>query len=80
MLKDLKIIIKHIFSKKALTYRAYGLLWIFGITWAGLKLKSSAISVTLLIVLGKTILYGIIEYFHHRKHPNNKEWSVITYK
>ena len=63
----IRTIIGHIVSKKALIYRAYAFIWVFSVTWLGLHFDCHAFTIALIIVLGKTILYGIIEFTHYPK-------------
>jgi len=56
MRSKVKTILKHMFSKKALKYRA------FIAAWTGQWIES--IEVMLSVVLGKFIFYGIHEYLH----------------
>jgi len=59
-----KIILKHMFSKKALKYRAFTAAWTLAMCylWTGELVES--IEVMLSVVLGKFIFYGIHEYLH----------------
>jgi len=64
MINQLKIILKHMFSKKALKYRAFTATWtlLMCYVWTGEWIES--IEVMICVVLGKFIYYGIHEYRH----------------
>lgn len=65
-----KVVLSHMFGKKALGYRA------FTITWTLLCCKViigewiETLELTIAIVTGKFIFYGIYEYFHLGKVEN----------
>jgi len=64
MKSKLKIILKHMFSKKALGYRAFTAAWTLAMcyVWTGELVESIEVMVS--VVLGKFIFYGIYEYLY----------------
>jgi len=64
MRNKFKIILGHMFSKKALKYRAFTAAWtlLMCYVWTGKWMESIEVMVS--VVLGKFIFYGIHEYLH----------------
>lgn len=66
----LAVVLKHMFSKKALGYRAFTITWTMAAVmfWNYLYLHKivffESLEVTLTIVIGKFIFYGFWEFFH----------------
>lgn len=69
-------VLSHMFAKKALWYRLFALMWVSACTWTGYKIKINPFLIAVIIVGGKMILYGFVEYSHHRKYPEDKEWLI----
>lgn len=57
--------IKHIFSKKALKYRAVAFCYVLAASWFWTGDVFKSIELTLTIVLGKMLIYGIVEWREH---------------
>ena len=64
MRSKVKTILKHMFSKKALKYRAFTAAWTLAMCYAWTGQWIESIEVMLSVVLGKFIFYGIHEYLH----------------
>jgi len=64
MKSKFKVILEHMFSKKALKYRVFTAAWTLAMcyVWTGRLVES--IEVMISVVLGKFIFYGIHEYLH----------------
>ena len=66
----LRRVVTHMFSRKALGYRAFTISWTMAAVmfWNYIYFQRlvffESLEVTLTIVLGKFIFYGIWEYFH----------------
>ncbi|MEC7848829.1 MAG: hypothetical protein VX736_03865 [Candidatus Neomarinimicrobiota bacterium] len=63
-MSDIKNIVKHIFSKKSLSIRAFTFVWVLGCSWfwVGDPIRSIGLSVSVLI--GSMIIQGVLEWFH----------------
>ena len=59
-----RIILSHMFSKKALKYRAFTAAWTLAMCYVWTHKWVESIEVMLSVVLGKFIFYGIHEYLH----------------
>lgn len=68
--QKLRVVIAHMFSKKALGYRAFTVSWTFFavVLWNYIYFRefafSESLEITATIVVGKFVFYGIWEYFH----------------
>jgi hypothetical protein len=68
--QKLRIVIAHMFSKKALGYRAFTITWTYFavILWNYIYFRelafSESLEVTATIVIGKFLFYGFWEYRH----------------
>ncbi|GEM_PF-2496195 len=66
----LAVVISHMFSRKALGYRAFTVTWTYFavVLWNWIYFRELAftesLEVTATIVIGKFVFYGIWEYFH----------------
>jgi hypothetical protein len=71
----MRIVVAHMFSKKALGYRAFTISWTFFAValWNYIYFRefafSESLEITATIVIGKFIFYGLWEY-HHLKEVN----------
>ena len=61
-MRKIKKVLKHMFSKKAIGYRAIALIWVGSSTWLGFRYDLGAIITTIIVVFGKMFVYGIFEY------------------
>lgn len=69
----ISLVLKHMFSRKALLYRAFTVTWTMCavLFWNYVYFKKliffESLEVTMTIVFGKFLFYGIWEYFHLRE-------------
>ena len=68
--QKLQVVLAHMFSRKALGYRAFTISWTYFavVLWNWIYFREFAftesLEVTLTIVIGKFVFYGVWEYFH----------------
>jgi len=64
MKNKVKPVLKYMFSKKALEYRAFTAAWTLAMCYVWTSELVESIEVMLSVVLGKFIFYGVHEYLH----------------
>jgi len=80
------VVLRHMFSKKALGYRAFTVTWtmiaVAFWTWKleGEMVLSESLEITMTIVIGKFLFYGIWEFFHLKEVDLEAVYDVESHE